>query len=258
MNSTLKLADDLVPSRMGYGAMQLAGPNAWGPPSDRAEAVRVLRTAVELGITHLDTSDYYGPVVTNEIIREALHPYPEDLRIVTKVGFRRGLDGSWDPSPHNLREQVQANLEHLGLDVLDAANLRVEGPGSIAESFGEMAEMQKEGLVRHLGLSNATTEQAAEARSITPIVFVQNLYNLVLRGDDALVDAIAADGIGFVPFPIPARHGLSDLEQVMPPAVERSLVRARLARQELREVVSIRCALLPRSASAVPRRGNTL
>jgi aryl-alcohol dehydrogenase-like predicted oxidoreductase len=200
MNNTLKLADDLVLSRMGYGAMQLAGPNAWGPPSDRAEAVRVLRTAVELGITHLDTSDYYGPAVTNEIIREALSPYPEDLRIVTKVGFRRGPDGSWDPSPHNLREQVQANLEHLGLDVLDAANLRVEGPGSIAESFGEMAEMQKEGLVRHLGLSNVTTEQVAEARSIAPIVFVQNLYNLALRDDDALVDALAADGIGFVPF----------------------------------------------------------
>ncbi|AHH97456.1 hypothetical protein KALB_4092 [Kutzneria albida DSM 43870] len=200
MNNALTLADDLVLNRMGYGAMQLAGPNAWGPPRDRAEAVRVLRTAVELGITHLDTSDYYGPVVTNEIIREALHPYPEDLRIVTKVGFRRGPEGSWDPSPHDLRKQVQTNLEHLGLDVLDAVNLRVDGTGSIAESFGELVEMQKEGLVRHLGLSNVTADQVAEARSIAPIVLVQNLYNLVARGDDALIDVLAADGIGFVPF----------------------------------------------------------
>lgn len=200
MDRTLRLADDLVLSRMGYGAMQLAGPNAWGPPRDRAEAVRVLRAAVDLGITHLDTSDYYGPVVTNEIIREALSPYPEDLRIVTKVGFRRGPEGSWHPSPHDLREQVQANLEHLGLEVLDAVNLRADGPGSIAETFGEMAAMQKEGLIRHLGLSNVTAGQAAEARSIAPIVFVQNLYNVVVRGDDALVDALAADGIGFVPF----------------------------------------------------------
>jgi aryl-alcohol dehydrogenase-like predicted oxidoreductase len=200
MNNALALTDDLVLSRMGYGAMQLAGPNCFGPPRDRAEAVRVLRTAVELGITHIDTSDFYGPQVTNEIIREALHPYPQDLRIVTKVGFRRGEDGSWDPWPHNLREQVHANLEHLGLDTLDAVNLRVEGTGSIAEKFGEMVEMQKEGLVRHLGLSNVTTEQVAEAREIAPIVFVQNMYNLVLRTDDALIDALATDGIGFVPF----------------------------------------------------------
>ncbi|AGL17792.1 oxidoreductase [Actinoplanes sp. N902-109] len=199
-NSTLTLAGDLVLSRMGYGAMQLAGPNAFGPPRDRAEAVRVLRTAVELGINHIDTSDFYGPVVTNEIIREALHPYGNDLRIVTKVGFRRGPQGTWDPSPHDLREQVLANLEHLGLDTLDAVNLRVAGPGPLTEEFGELAGMRKEGLIRHLGLSNVTAGQVAEARAIAPVVFVQNMYNLVLRTDDALIDELAADGIGFVPF----------------------------------------------------------
>ncbi|MEU6534322.1 oxidoreductase [Streptomyces sp. NPDC047000] len=199
-NDTLTLADDLELTRMGYGAMQLAGPNAWGPPRDRAQAVEVLRTAVDLGITHLDTSDYYGPYITNEIIREALHPYPADLRIVTKVGFRRGPEGTWDPAPKTLREQLHYNLDRLGLDVLDAANLRVPGPGSIAESFGRMAELQKEGLVRRLGLSNVTAEQVAEAREMAPVVFVQNLYNLAHRTDDALIDSLAADGIGFVPF----------------------------------------------------------
>ncbi|GAA1836389.1 aldo/keto reductase family oxidoreductase [Pseudonocardia ailaonensis] len=197
---TLTLADDLALSRMGYGAMQLAGPGVFGPPRDRDEAVRVLRTVVELGITHIDTSDYYGPVVTNEIIREALHPYPADLRIVTKLGAKRGPEGSWDPSPHNLREQVQDNLAHLGIDALDAANFRVMGPGPVAETFGPLAELQKEGLVRHLGLSNATAEQVAEARTIAPLVFVQNMYNVAHREDDALVDALAADGIGYVPF----------------------------------------------------------
>ncbi|MFG1928047.1 oxidoreductase [Cryptosporangium sp. NPDC048952] len=200
MNDKISLADDLRPTRLGYGAMQLAGPNAFGPPRDRAEAVAVLRTAVDLGVTHIDTSDYYGPVVTNELIREALHPYPGDLHIVTKVGFRRGLEGSWDPAPENLREQVQANLSHLGLDVLDAANLRIAGPGSLAEVFGTMVDLQKEGLVKHLGLSNVTAEQVREARAIAPIVFVQNLYNVVHRDDDELIDALAADGIGFVPF----------------------------------------------------------
>ena len=200
MNSTLNLAGGLALSRMGYGAMQLAGPNAFGPPRDRAEAVRVLRAAVELGVTHLDTSDYYGPVTTNEVIREALHPYRKELKIVTKVGFRRGAGGSWDPSPHDLRDQVIGNLRHLGLDAMDAVNLRVAGPGSLAGGFGTLVELQKEGLVRHLGLSNVNAEQVAEARAIAPIVFVQNLYNLVHRTDDALVDALAADGIGFVPF----------------------------------------------------------
>ncbi|MFI5934440.1 oxidoreductase [Actinoplanes sp. NPDC051494] len=200
MTDTLTLAPDLTLSRMGYGAMQLAGPNAFGPPRDRAEAVRVLRTAVDLGITHLDTSDYYGPVVTNEIIREALHPYAPELRIVTKVGFTRGPDGSWDPHPHHLRDQVHANLDHLGLDVLDAVNLRVEGPASVAGPFGELADLRREGLIRHLGLSNATAAQVAEAREIAPVVFVQNLYNLADRRDDTLIDTLAADGIGYVPF----------------------------------------------------------
>ncbi|GAB6902021.1 oxidoreductase [Kineosporia succinea] len=200
MNSTLELADDLVLTRLGYGAMQLAGPNAFGPPRDRAEAVRVLRTAVEAGITHIDTSDFYGPHVTNEIIREALHPYREDLHIVTKVGFRRGPDGSWDPAPHNLREQVQDNLAHLGLEAMDVVNFRTEGPGPIGEHVETLAALRKEGLIRHLGLSNVSAEQVAEARAIAPIVCVQNLYNVAARQDDALVDALAADGIGYVAF----------------------------------------------------------
>ncbi len=200
MNTTITLAEDLTLSRIGYGAMQLAGPNAFGPPRDRAAAVQVLRAAVDLGVTHLDTSDYYGPHVTNQIIKEALHPYPSDLRIVTKVGFRRGGDGSWEPSPHDLRAQVEANLKHLGRDVLDAVNLRVEGPGSLAPAFSELAGLRKEGLIRHLGVSNVTAAQVTEARAIAPIVFVQNMYNLVLRGDDDLIDTLAADGIGYVPF----------------------------------------------------------
>jgi pyridoxine 4-dehydrogenase len=200
MNTTITLAEDLTLSRIGYGAMQLAGPNAFGPPRDRAAAVRVLHAAVDLGVTHLDTSDYYGPHVTNEIIKEALYPYPSPLRIVTKVGFRRGPDGSWEPSPHDLRAQVEGNLTRLGLDVLDAVNLRVDGPGTLAPAFGELAALRDEGLIRHLGVSNATADQVAEARTIAPIVFVQNMYNLALRTDDALIDALAADGIGYVPF----------------------------------------------------------
>ncbi|GAB3249775.1 oxidoreductase [Kineosporia babensis] len=200
MTRTLKLAEDLTLTRMGYGAMQLAGPNAFGPPRDRQEAVRVLRTAVEAGLTHLDTSDFYGPHVTNEIIREALHPYRDDLHIVTKAGFRRGPDGSWDPYPQNIREQVQDNLDHLGLEVLDVVNFRAAGPGPIGEYVEILAGLQKEGLVRHLGLSNVNAEQIAEARAIASIVCVQNLYNVVARQDDALIDALAVDGIGYVAF----------------------------------------------------------
>ena len=215
---TFALAPDITVNRLGYGAMQLAGPGVFGPPADRAEAVRVLREAVALGIDHIDTSDFYGPHVTNEIIREALHPYPEDLTIVTKVGARRDAEGGWPHarSPEELRRAVEENLEHLGLDALDVVNLRlgaVEGPeeGSIAEPFEAMVELQREGLVRHLGVSTFSAEQVTEARAIAPIVCVQNLYNLANRGDDELIDALAADGIAYVPyFPL---GGFSPLQE---------------------------------------------
>lgn len=203
----LTLADDLTISRMGYGAMQLAGPGVFGPPKDHDEAIAVLRTAVELGITHIDTSDFYGPVVTNELIKEALHPYAADLHIVTKVGARRGSDGSWNPSqePEDLKAQVRENLEHLGLDTLDVVNLRAPGheevsDGSIAAAFTALAELQEEGLIRHLGLSGVSDAQLTEAQTIAPVVTVQNLYNLVKRGDDALVDRCAAEGIAYASF----------------------------------------------------------
>src|SRR5213080_5376944 len=202
----LKLADDLVLSRMGFGAMQLAGPGVTGPPKDRDQALAVLREAVEAGVTHIDTSDFYGPVVVNELIREALHPYPADLRIVTKVGARRGQDGSWRSSlePGDLKAQVRENLAHLGVDALDAVNLRLraEGTGreSVAESFGTLAELQKEGLIRHLGLSEASDTQLTEAQAIAPVVTVQNLYNLATRRDDALVDRCAAEGIAYAAY----------------------------------------------------------
>ena len=203
---TLTLAGDLVLSRMGYGAMQLAGPGVFGPPRNRDQALRVLREAVELGVTHIDTSDFYGPAVVNELIREALHPYPADLRIVTKVGARRGQDGSWRPSlaPADLRAQVHENLEHLGLDVLDVVNLRLPEHGTdqhaLAERFGTLAELQKEGLIRHLGLSAASEAQLAQAQAVAPVVTVQNLYNVAARQDDAMVDRCAAEGIAYAPF----------------------------------------------------------
>lgn len=202
----LTLADDMVISRMGFGAMQLAGPGVFGPPKDRQSALAVLRLAVDLGITHIDTSDFYGPVVVNEIIREALHPYPADLRIVTKVGARRGEDGSWRPAlaPADLRAQVRENLVHLGVDVLDGVNLRVsaesDGHDSVAEQFGTLAEMQKEGLIRHLGISAASDSQLTEAMAIAPVVTVQNLYNVASREDDALVDRCAAENIAYAAF----------------------------------------------------------
>jgi len=203
---TLRLADDLVISRMGFGAMQLAGPGVFGPPRDRDEALAVLREAVDRGVTHIDTSDFYGPVTVNELIREALHPYPAELRIITKVGARRGEDGSWRTSlePGDLKAQVRENLAHLGVDALDAVNLRLraEGTGreSIAESFGALAELQKEGLIRHLGLSEASDAQLTEAQAIAPVVTVQNLYNLATRRDDALVDRCAAEGIAYAAY----------------------------------------------------------
>jgi pyridoxine 4-dehydrogenase len=203
----LTLADDLTISRMGYGAMQLAGPGVFGPPKDHDEAIAVLRTAVELGITHIDTSDFYGPVVTNELIKEALHPYAADLHIVTKVGARRGDDGSWVPAqePEDLKAQVRENLEHLGLDTIDVVNLRAPGheeivEGSIASPFMALAELQQEGLIRHLGLSGVSDAQLTEAQAIAPVVTVQNLYNLAKRDDDALVDRCAAEGIAYASF----------------------------------------------------------
>jgi pyridoxine 4-dehydrogenase len=204
---TYTLADDLTVTRMGYGAMQLAGPHVFGPPADREGAVAVLRQVAELGITHIDTSDFYGPHVTNQIIREALHPYPAELRLVTKVGARRDADGGWPKAlaPDQLRQAVRDNLANLGLDALDVVNLRVGGleqptPGSLAEPFTVLAEMQQQGLIRHLGLSTVTAGQLAEAQSIAPVVCVQNFYNIANRGDDAFVDALAAQGIAYVPY----------------------------------------------------------
>ncbi|MDU0287861.1 oxidoreductase [Saccharothrix longispora] len=198
---------DLDLTRVGYGAMQLAGPGVFGPPEDRDAAVAVLRTAVDLGIRHIDTADFYGPHVTNEIIREALHPYPDDLHIVTKVGARRDERGGWPHArtPDELRDQVHDNLRRLGLDVLDVVNLRVGGleapePGSIAEQFGALAELREQGLIRHLGLSTVNAEQLAEAQGIAPVVCVQNLYNIARREDDALVDLTARQGIAYVPY----------------------------------------------------------
>jgi aryl-alcohol dehydrogenase-like predicted oxidoreductase len=198
---------DLELPRVGYGAMQLAGPGVFGPPKDHDAAIAVLHTAVDLGIRHIDTADFYGPRVTNEIIREALAPYPDDLHIVTKVGARRDEQGGWPHArtPAELREQVHDNLRHLGLDVLDVVNLRVGGleapePGSIAEQFEALAELRQQGLIRHLGLSTVNADQLAEAQSIAPVVCVQNLYNIARRGDDALVDLTAQQGIAFVPY----------------------------------------------------------
>jgi pyridoxine 4-dehydrogenase len=200
---TLTLADDLTITRMGYGAMQLAGPNVFGPPHDRDEAVAVLRAAVEHGITHIDTSDFYGPAVVNELIREALHPYPDSLHIVTKVGARRGSDGSWIPAlaRQDLIDAVHDNLTHLGVDALDVVNLRTSpSDESIADRFGVLAELRQQGLIRHLGLSDVSSGQLTEAQSIAPVVTVQNLYNLANRQDDELVDRCARENIAFAPF----------------------------------------------------------
>ncbi|MFI6833354.1 oxidoreductase [Kribbella sp. NPDC050241] len=206
-NSTITLADDLTITRMGYGAMQLAGPGVFGPPKDRDQAIAVLREAVDLGVTHIDTSDFYGPVVVNEIIKEALHPYPAGLHLVTKVGARRGDDGSWIPArePDDLKAAVHENLEHLGLDVLDVVNLRTPAHDggseeSIAAEFTALAELQQEGLIRHLGLSGVTVTQIREAQTIAPVVTVQNLYNLVRRDDDDVVDFCADENIAFASF----------------------------------------------------------
>jgi pyridoxine 4-dehydrogenase len=199
---SLRLADDLTLTRMGYGAMRLAGPMAWGPPDDLDEARRVLRTVVELGLTHIDTSDYYGPHSVNELIRSTLAPYPAGLHLVTKVGARRGPDRSW-PAAISRDELIQAvhdNLDHLGLPALDVVNLRMTDADDIATPFAVLAELRQQGLIRHLGASNVSLDQVKVARDIAPVVTVQNFYNLAVRGDDPLVDYCAENGIGFVPF----------------------------------------------------------
>jgi aryl-alcohol dehydrogenase-like predicted oxidoreductase len=204
---TFQLGDRSV-KRLGYGAMQLAGPGVFGPPKDRATAVAVLREAVAQGVDHIDTSDFYGPHVTNQVIREALHSYPDDLVIVTKVGARRGADASWNPafSAAELTQAVHDNLRNLGMDALDVVNLRlmfdVHGPaeGSIEAPLTVLAELQRQGLIRRIGLSNATPRQVAEGRRITDIVCVQNQYNLAHRGDDGFIDDLAKAGTAYVPF----------------------------------------------------------
>ena len=204
---TYQLGDNTI-RRLGYGAMQLAGPGVFGPPKDPAAARAVLREAVALGINHIDTSDFYGPHITNRLIREALHPYPDDLVIVTKIGARRNDQGAWLPatSAQELRQAVHDNLRNLGLDVLDVVNFRsmldAHGPaeGSLEAQVTALAELKEEGLVKHIGLSNVTIKQVEDARRIVPIACVQNMYNLVHRNDDALIDALARDGIPYVPF----------------------------------------------------------
>ena len=207
MTLTAKLGDHTV-HRMGYGAMQLAGPGVFGPPKDPDAAIAVLREAVGAGVNHIDTSDFYGPHVTNQLIHQALHPYPDDLVIVTKVGAVRGADASWNPamSAAELTSAVYDNLRNLGRDVLDVVNLRVMGDvhapseGSIEAPLTALAELQRKGLIRHIGLSNVTARQIAQGRTIVPIVCVQNHYNLVHRADDALIDNLAEAGTAYVPF----------------------------------------------------------
>ena len=204
---TFTLGDRVV-RRMGFGAMQLAGPGVFGPPKDRAAALAVLRRAVASGVNHIDTSDFYGPHITNQLIREALHPYPEDLVIVTKVGARRGADASWNPalSAADLTAAVNDNLRNLAVDALEVVNLRIPGAihapseGSIAEPLTVLLELQRKGLIRHIGLSNVTRKQIAEGRSIANIVCVQNHFNLVHRDDDSLIEELAAAQIAYVPF----------------------------------------------------------
>jgi pyridoxine 4-dehydrogenase len=202
---------DMTVHRVGYGAMQLAGPHVFGPPADRAGAVKVLRAAIEAGVNHIDTSDFYGPHVTNEIIREALHPYPENLVIVTKVGARRDEKGNWLPaqSAEELKQGVHDNLKRLKLERIDVVNLRLMGGGptgsipienSVEERWTALVELREKGLIRELGLSNATAKQVEEAKAIAPVVCVQNLYNLAQRGEDAFVDALGKDGVAYVPF----------------------------------------------------------
>jgi len=204
---TFTMGGDVTVTRVGYGAMQLAGPHVFGPPADRDAAIAVLHEVINLGITHIDTSDYYGPYVTNELIKEALYPYPDSLHIVTKVGAFRDAQGGWPSAlrPDELRRGVEDNLTRLGLDTMDVVNLRVggfSGPNttSIAEPFGTLAQLQAEGLIKHLGVSTMSATQIAEAQSIAPVVCVQNFYNVAHRDDDALIDSLAEQGIAYVPY----------------------------------------------------------
>jgi pyridoxine 4-dehydrogenase len=194
-------------NRLGYGAMQLAGPHVFGPPKDEAAAIAVLREAIELGVNHIDTSDFYGPYVTNQLIKKALHPYPRHLTLVTKVGALRGADGSWNPAigRQQLIDAVHSNLKNLGVETLDVVNLRVGAPiteegGSIAEPFSVLADLQRQGLIRHLGLSTVTAPQVAECQKISPVVCVQNMYNIAQRKDDAFIAELAQQGIAYVPY----------------------------------------------------------
>jgi len=207
LGGTYTLAGGLTLTRMGYGAMQLAGPRVFGPPADRDEALAVLREVVAAGVNHIDTSDYYGPHVTNQIIKEALYPYPDSLHVVTKVGARRDEKGGWPHArtPDELRRAVYDNLENLGLDAMDIVNLRMGGfsapeEGSLREEFTTLAQLRDEGVIRHLGLSTVSASQIVEAQSIAPVVCVQNFYNVAHRHDDDLIDSLAAQGIAYVPY----------------------------------------------------------
>lgn len=275
-SGAFQLGDRWV-KRLGYGAMQLAGKGVFGPPKDRAEAVAVLREAVESGVNHIDTSDFYGPHVTNQIIREALHPYKDDLVIVTKVGASRGADASWKPafSRQALTQAIHDNLRNLGLDVIEVVNLRamfdVYGPaeGSLEEPLTVLADLQRQGLIKHIGLSNVTAKQIADGRRITEIVCVQNQYNLAHRGDDALIAQLEATGTAYVPFfplggfsplqsstlsDVAARLGATPMQVALAWLLQRApnilLIPGTSSRAHLRENLAVADLTLPAEAIA--------
>ncbi len=273
-SGTFTLGDRTV-KRLGYGAMQLAGKGVFGPPKDRAEAIAVLREAVESGVNHIDTSDFYGPHVTNQIIKEALHPYRADLVIVTKIGATRGTDASWNPafSKEALTQAIHDNLRNLGLDVIEVVNLRsmlgIHGPteGSLEEPLTVLADLQRQGLVKHVGLSNVTARQVADGRKITRIVCVQNQYNLAHREDDAFIDQLAAEGTAYVPFfplggfsplqsstlsDVSARVGATPLQVALAWLLQRApnilLIPGTSSRGHLRENLAVADLVLPADA----------
>ncbi len=273
-SGTFTLGDRTV-KRLGYGAMQLAGKGVFGPPKDHNEAIAVLREAVESGVDHIDTSDFYGPHVTNQIIREALHPYRDDLVIVTKIGATRGADASWNPafSKEALTQAIHDNLKNLGLDVVEVVNLRamfdVHGPaeGSLEEPLTVLADLQRQGLVNHVGLSNVTPKQVADGRKITQIVCVQNQYNLAHREDDAFIDQLAAEGTAYVPFfplggfsplqsstlsDVAARIGATPLQVALAWLLQRApnilLIPGTSSRGHLRENLAVADLVLPADA----------